>query len=462
VLARRLPGRKVITGISIAIIVWGTVFIAVLAALDLDVTIPVFLVQGLTMAAAAVALVSVYQAQVARAAARVTGRSLPIRVGLAYPIARKFRTAMTLAMFAIVVLTLVYLSIISFMFSNQRDAITADASGGFGMVVTSNPTNPVTTQQLTSTPGVRAVAPLAYGQADFVAGSDLPKTWPLTGFGAELAAAPPALKDLGGYDSTAAAWSAVRTDPNLIIVDPFFLRSGGGPPNGLLKVGDPVTIIDPVSGNTRVLTVAALAKGDFVNSGAWYGMDGYQTLFGARAVPSRFYVASDDPTRVAATIRTAVLGNGADAESVHDRVAGILSQNTGFFTLMEQFVGVGLIVGIAGIGVLLVRAVRERRRDIGVLRSLGFQPGWVSRAFLVEAGFIAIEGVVIGIVVALIGSYGLVASGVDFAADFTWGVPWIEVAVIAAIALVTSAVVALWPAQRASHIRPAVALRTVD
>ena len=43
----------------------------------------------------------------------------------------------------------------------------------------------------------------------------------------------------------------------------------------------------------------------------------------------------------------------------------LLSQNNAFFTLMQQFVGVGLVVGIAGIGVIMVRAVRERRRQVG-------------------------------------------------------------------------------------------------
>ena len=76
---------------------------------------------------------------------------------------------------------------------------------------------------------------------------------------------------------------------------------------------------------------------------------------------------------------------------------------------MQQFVGAGLIVGVAGIGVIMFRAVRERRRDVGVLRSLGFQASAVSRAFMFEAGFVATLGVAIGVVIALIASYVLAA-----------------------------------------------------
>ena len=67
---------------------------------------------------------------------------------------------MTLAMFAIIVLTLVYMSEISFMFSGRADAISKNLSGGFGVELLSNPSDPVTADELAALPGVRRVAPL--------------------------------------------------------------------------------------------------------------------------------------------------------------------------------------------------------------------------------------------------------------------------------------------------------------
>ena len=110
----------------------------------------------------------------------------------------------------------------------------------------------------------------------------------------------------------------------------------------------------------------------------------------------------------------------------------------------------------------MIRAVRERRREVGVLRSLGFQSPAVGRAFLIEAAFVAVEGTVIGVLVALIGSYGLVLSGSGFIEGFSWGVPWNEVAVIVGISLGASVIAALWPARRATTIEPAEALRIAD
>ena len=42
------------------------------------------------------------------------------------------------------------------------------------------------------------------------------------------------------------------------------------------------------------------------------------------------------------------------------------------FQLFQGYLAMGLIVGIAGTAVVMVRAVRERRRQIGTLRALGF------------------------------------------------------------------------------------------
>jgi FtsH-binding integral membrane protein len=120
-------------------------------------------------------------------------------------------------------------------------------------------------------------------------------------------------------------------------------------------------------------------------------------------------------------------------------------------------------VGIAGLGVVMVRAVRERRRNIGVLRALGFQSGTIQRAFLTESTFVALEGIVLGAALSIVTSYLLFkndqelnASGVGFP------IPWASIAVLVAAAALASVLATVWPARQASKIRPAVALRIAD
>jgi putative ABC transport system permease protein len=154
--------------------------------------------------------------------------------------------------------------------------------------------------------------------------------------------------------------------------------------------------------------------------------------------------------------------NGVEADTIHDRVTAVLALNTAFFALMEQFVGAGLLVGMAGIGVTMVRAVRERRREIGVLRSLGFPNRSVARAFVIEAIFVAVEGVIIGMSTAIIASYGLAHAGADWSEGLRWSLPTSALVIIAGATFAAALVASLWPALTASRIKPAVALRIAD
>ena len=219
---------------------------------------------------------------------------------------------------------------------------------------------------------------------------------------------------------------------------------------------------DPTTGRSKTLTVAALAENDFLLSGAYVNQDALEAVFRERAVPSRFFVSASDPNAAIRRIRSTFVANGADAQTVHSMVTTALAQNSGFFTLMQQFVGAGLVVGIAGIGVIMFRAVRERRREVGVLRSLGFPHSAVGNTFMFEAGFVAALGVTLGVVIALIASYVLAVSGADFADGFEFGVPIGEVLLIVGVALVSAILAALLPARQASRIQPAVSLRIVD
>ncbi len=458
--APRFGVRPTVTWVSLFVIVWATMIVPVIGWLDITTEIPIFLLQGTTMCAAGVALLMVHHRALGRWLSERFGGSLPIRIGLAYPVAKAFRTALTLGMFAVVILTIIYLSFISLMFRQQVDGLTEDLGGGYEILVNSNPSAPISVAQLDAVDGVTAVAPVGYGFVETTFG-DRVQMWPVTGFGPDLAATPPALRDRGAFDSDADAWSAVLNDPDLVIVDEFLLNTGG-PVSDTPDIGDTVIIRDTTTGTTRELTVAALSTDDYLLAGSFVGVETYQALFGDRAVDSRFYVDAEDPDAVAADIGRTFAANGAESSTVYALVEAVLAQSTGLFTLMQQFVGVGLLVGIAGLGVVMIRSVRERRRDIGMLRAIGLEPRSVTRTFLFEATFVAAEGVLIGILIALVGTYGLVLNGTGFLAGFSWSVPWPDIIFVAALTMAAAALTAAIPSYRAGLIRPAQALRIVD
>jgi putative ABC transport system permease protein len=137
--------------------------------------------------------------------------------------------------------------------------------------------------------------------------------------------------------------------------------------------------------------------------------------------------------------------------------------NRSFFQLMQGFLALGLVVGVAGLGVVMVRAVRERRRTVGVLRALGFPARVVRRAFLIESSFVALEGILLGTGLSIVTSYLLFRNDDELqAAGGAFPIPWWAVSILVAATAAASLAATAWPARQAARIRPAVALRIAD
>jgi putative ABC transport system permease protein len=132
-----------------------------------------------------------------------------------------------------------------------------------------------------------------------------------------------------------------------------------------------------------------------------------------------------------------------------------------FNRLIQGFMGLGLVVGVAALGVISARAVVERRQQIGILRAIGFRRRMIQASFLVEASFVALTAIVVGTALALVIGRNVVA---DSSAGSVYGsipftVPWLDLAVVFAGVYAAALLATLAPALRASRIYPAQALR---
>ena len=87
----------------------------------------------------------------------------------------------------------------------------------------------------------------------------------------------------------------------------------------------------------------------------------------------------------------------------------------------------------------------------------------MQKAFLAESSFVALQGIVIGVAIALLTSYLLWANAAVFAGIASgFVIAWDQVA-LAAVGSFVLSLLATWPpARRASHIQPAVAVRVAD
>jgi putative ABC transport system permease protein len=467
-LGRFFPPRLVHTVLSLLAAVWGASIFGLVPDSTKGATVMLYVVQGIILTAAAVIFISFQQDRISRALRFLTGgRSLSLRLGLAYPLARQSRTGLTIAMYALVVFILTFITSLSHMIDRQVASATTHVKGGYAVVVRSSSANPIQAARLRSLEGVTKVAPLASTMGEFrVKGMTTSVPWSMTGFDRRfIEGGPPVLEDRGTYATDRAAWEAVLRDPRLVIVDTAFLQNGGGPPGFVVEPGSKVAVKDPYTGRKRLLTVAAIAPSDFViNNGALYGLPGARTLFGYHLSLNRMYVGlkpSVDADRFAADVQASFLSNGVEAFSIATIIDEGFSITHQIFQLFQGYLAMGLIVGIAGIAVVMVRAVRERRRQIGTMRALGFGARPVGRSFAIESGFVAVEGTLIGAVLALITLYDIVALSDSFG-ELAFSIPYLQLGALLVGTVAASLLATVWPAISASRIRPAVALRTID
>lgn len=466
---RLLPRRFTVVVLSAAALVWGIAVFSVLPDAFEGSDITVFVFQGIVLVAAAVAITSQIDHLWVGLADRLSsaGRGLSTRLGLAYPLDRKFRTGMLLGMYAIVIFTMTFMSVFNHMFAAQGPTLTNDLRAGYDLFVDSNPANPIPTADLENEPGAASVATLYQAYPDFTSDYEPdPTPWALTGYDESLLAEGTAtlLDRESRFATDEDAYRAVLGDPSLALVGESFLQ-GEGPPSDVVDVGDEITLINSASGEERTLTIAGLTD-DWLFNGVMVSTDFATEFLGDQVVPSRHYVAVDDGAnaqQVADDLTGRLVPNGVEAETFAETVDGELAETQGFIRLLQGYLALGLLIGIAGLGVVMVRAVRDRRRQVGMLRAMGFSASVVRRAFLLEAAFIAVQGIVIGIGLGLLTAWNVVTNSTVFGEmELPFSIPWMQLAIILAVPLVASLFATVQPAARAARIKPAVALRIAD
>jgi putative ABC transport system permease protein len=186
--------------------------------------------------------------------------------------------------------------------------------------------------------------------------------------------------------------------------------------------------------------------------------------FPGRAKPTIQYFAlapGVDPDAEAARLESAFLAYGMEAESIEKVMRDSAAANITFNRLVQGFLGLGLLVGVAALGVISARSVVERRQQIGVLRAIGFRRRMVQATFLLESSFIALTSIIVGTGLGLLLAWNIIQ---DTRRQPSWEnltlvVPWVNLGVIFLVVFVVSLAATLAPALRASRIRPAEALR---
>ena len=144
-------------------------------------------------------------------------------------------------------------------------------------------------------------------------------------------------------------------------------------------------------------------------------------------------------------------------------VADLLKTLTTITNVMKFFLvaiaGIALFVGGVGIMNIMLIAVKEKTREIGLRKALGATKKDISLQFLAESIFIALFAGIIGIVLGIIISY-LIAKGVQFAGyDYSFIISPGSVIAATVVSGLTGLIFGTLPARKAGVLDPIEALR---
>lgn len=125
-----------------------------------------------------------------------------------------------------------------------------------------------------------------------------------------------------------------------------------------------------------------------------------------------------------------------------------------FFVVMIALSSVGLMVGGVGVVAIMMIAVTERTREIGIRKALGATQREILWQFLIEAVTVTLIGAALGMALGGAGAFL-----VDALTPVPAKVPFMAVVAALVMATVAGVLFGLWPAWRAARMDPVVALR---
>ena len=155
------------------------------------------------------------------------------------------------------------------------------------------------------------------------------------------------------------------------------------------------------------------------------------------------------------------------------RVTNWIDLNRNLFAWMKiekavMFTILILIVLVATVNIVssLVMLVLEKRRDIGVLRTMGVTPHGIMRIFLLQGTLVGFLGTALGVLVGWVVSYVLgrykllhLPGEIYFIDTLPVKIEWTDFALVALAAVALCFVASLYPAWRAARLAPVESIR---
>lgn len=250
------------------------------------------------------------------------------------------------------------------------------------------------------------------------------------------------------YGSDAEVWAALRDDPTLgvsasVSIGERITLVGDDGPVSFTIIANPES---PVGYHALLISEGSLGHFTRVNT---------STLALLELRPGI------DSESTASAIEQAGFAQGVEAMTFEREAGGIFDAFGSLFSAMTLLVRFALVVGLASLGILAVRAAVERRRTIGVLRALGYRRRQILSGLLAENLGLATFGVVMGLATGLTMGQLMLRSFVeDGGLPIVFDLP--QLAGVVLLVFTATVAVTVGPAVRTANLPPAQAARHLD
>lgn len=242
----------------------------------------------------------------------------------------------------------------------------------------------------------------------------------------------PEYKTGDGLDS-ATVWELLQSDieaPAIpAIADQTVIQWGLGK-----SLGDSIVLSDETGQRLELKLIAGLANSilqGYVLISEKHFLKHFPSQSGFRVILAD--VPGTGRDAVSNDLSRMLLPQGIEVTGTAERLAEFNSVQDAYLSIFLVLGGFGMLLGTAGLGILIIRNVLERRGELALLQALGFSKKLIVKMFLYEYLFLLAPGIFIGAVSAALAVAPLLAAP---GARVPWPAVLLEIFLIAAAGVV--------------------------
>ncbi len=179
-----------------------------------------------------------------------------------------------------------------------------------------------------------------------------------------------------------------------------------------LGLGDELEFIDD-NGQSLRLRLVGLIQNSIFQSELLISEDRFLKHFPRRTGYQYFLIDSalEQGEELTSQLEDGLSRFGFDVSSTGEKLARYQAVRGTYISTFQTLGGFGLLLGTLGLGVILVRNVVERRRELATLRAFGFRRAHLGWLVVAENAFLLVVGILLGGGAALVAVAPLAASG---------------------------------------------------